>query len=89
VDKGGVAGAGLDEDMLGLIVFQVDMSDPDGRLAMWSEDDERPYAWDGVTCDARTCVSALSLAGLIALHVQWLLAYSSSLLSKHPHHSLA
>jgi hypothetical protein len=75
--------------MLGLIVFKADMSDPDGRLAMWSKDDEWPYVWDGVTCDARTCVSALSLAGLIVLHVQRLLAYSSSSLSKHPHRSLA
>uniref|UniRef100_A0A804LJV5 Protein kinase domain-containing protein n=1 Tax=Zea mays TaxID=4577 RepID=A0A804LJV5_MAIZE len=62
--KGGVAGAGLGDDVLGLIVFKADVSDPDGRLATWSEDDERPCAWDGVTCDARTGrVSALSLAG--------------------------
>ncbi|KAJ1297242.1 hypothetical protein BS78_01G362700 [Paspalum vaginatum] len=62
--KGGGAGAGLDDDVLGLIVFKADVSDPDGRLATWSEDDERPCAWAGVTCDARTGrVSALSLAG--------------------------
>lgn len=62
--RGGVAGAGLGDDVLGLIVFKADVSDPDGRLATWSEDDERPCAWDGVTCDARTGrVSALSLAG--------------------------
>ena len=69
MDKVGVAGVGLDEDVLGLIVFKADMLDLDGRLVMWSEDDERPCAWDGVTCDARTCVSALSLTGLITLHV--------------------
>ena len=82
------AGAGLDDNVLGLIVFKADMSDHDDRLVMWSEDDERPYACDGVTCDARTCVSALSLVGLIALHVQRLLAYSSSSSSEHPRRSL-
>ncbi|KAL6902036.1 hypothetical protein ACP4OV_004912 [Aristida adscensionis] len=60
--KGG--GAGLDDDVLGLIVFKADVADPDGRLATWSEDDERACAWTGVTCDARTSrVSGLSLAG--------------------------
>ncbi|GJN31394.1 hypothetical protein PR202_gb19789 [Eleusine coracana subsp. coracana] len=60
--KGG--GAGLDDDVLGLIVFKADVTDPDGRLATWSEDDARACDWAGVTCDARTGrVSALSLAG--------------------------
>jgi len=45
--KGGVAGAGLDDDVLGLIVFKADVSDLDGRLETWSEDDERPCVWDG------------------------------------------
>ena len=49
MDKGGVARAGLDDDVLGLIVFKADMLEPDGRLAMWSEDDERPCARDGVS----------------------------------------
>ncbi|XP_025792240.1 probable LRR receptor-like serine/threonine-protein kinase IRK isoform X2 [Panicum hallii] len=62
--KGGAAGGGLNDDVLGLIVFKADVSDPEGRLATWSEDDERPCAWDGVTCEPRTGrVSALSLAG--------------------------
>jgi hypothetical protein len=26
----------------------------DERLAMWSEDNERPYTWDGITYDARS-----------------------------------
>ena len=39
--KGGAAGAGLGDDVLGLIVFKADVSDPDGRLVMWSKDDER------------------------------------------------
>ena len=47
--KGGAAGAGLGDDVLGLIVFKADMLEPDGRLAMWSEDDERPCARDGVS----------------------------------------
>ena len=41
--KGGVAGAGLDDDVLGLIVFKADVSDPDGRLVMRSKDDERAH----------------------------------------------
>ena len=45
--KGGAAGAGLDDDVLGLIVFKADVSDPDSRLETWSEDDKRPCAWDG------------------------------------------
>ena len=45
--KGGAAGAGLDDDVLGLIVFKADVSDPDCHLETWSEDDERPCAWDG------------------------------------------
>ena len=36
--KGGAAGAGLNDDVLGLIVFKADVSDPEGRLATWSEE---------------------------------------------------
>ncbi|KAF8728601.1 hypothetical protein HU200_017866 [Digitaria exilis] len=61
---GAKGGGGLNDDVLGLIVFKADVSDPEGRLATWSEDDERPCAWDGVTCEPRTGrVSALTLAG--------------------------
>lgn len=62
---GGAASvAALNDDVLGLIVFKADVVDPEGRLATWSEDDERACAWAGVTCDARTGrVSGLNLAG--------------------------
>lgn len=46
--KGGAAGAGLDDDVLGLIVFKADVSDPDGRIATWREDVKQPCPWDGV-----------------------------------------
>ncbi|KQK21801.1 probable LRR receptor-like serine/threonine-protein kinase IRK [Brachypodium distachyon] len=66
--KGAGRGAGsvaaLNDDVLGLIVFKADVVDPEGRLATWSEDDERACAWAGVTCDPRTSrVSGLSLDG--------------------------
>ncbi|KAE8794150.1 putative LRR receptor-like serine/threonine-protein kinase [Hordeum vulgare] len=63
---GGRAGlaAALNDDVLGLIVFKADVVDPEGRLATWSEDDERACAWAGITCDPRTGrVSGLNLAG--------------------------
>ncbi|XP_052149677.1 probable LRR receptor-like serine/threonine-protein kinase IRK [Oryza glaberrima] len=61
---GAASAAALDDDVLGLIVFKADVVDPEGRLATWSEDDERPCAWAGVTCDPLTGrVAGLSLAG--------------------------
>ncbi|KAK1650261.1 hypothetical protein QYE76_068066 [Lolium multiflorum] len=62
---GGTASvAALNDDVLGLIVFKADVVDPEGRLATWSEDDERACSWAGVTCDPHTGrVSDLNLAG--------------------------
>ncbi|KAL5230115.1 hypothetical protein ABZP36_028891 [Zizania latifolia] len=57
------AGAGaVNDDVLALVVFKSGVSDPMGRLAPWSEDADRPCAWPGVSCDARTGrVDALAL----------------------------
>ncbi|KAG8063468.1 hypothetical protein GUJ93_ZPchr0003g17498 [Zizania palustris] len=61
------AGAGsvtaLDDDVLGLIVFKADVVYHEGRLVTCNEDDERPCAWVGITCDPLTSrVPGLSLA---------------------------
>lgn len=44
----------LNDDVLGLIVFKADLHDPDGKLASWNEDDERPCNWRGVKCNPRS-----------------------------------
>jgi hypothetical protein len=52
----------LTDDVLALVVFKTGVSDPQGRLAAWTEDDDRPCSWPGVGCDARTGrVTSLSL----------------------------
>ncbi|CAO2166844.1 unnamed protein product [Urochloa humidicola] len=52
----------LTDDVLALVVFKTGVSDPSGRLAAWTEDDDRPCSWPGVGCDARTGrVTSLSL----------------------------
>ncbi|KAK3165810.1 hypothetical protein QOZ80_1AG0038090 [Eleusine coracana subsp. coracana] len=52
----------LTDDVLALVVFKTGVSDPSGRLAAWTEDDDRPCAWPGVGCDPRTGrVTSLSL----------------------------
>jgi len=52
----------LTDDVLALVVFKTDVSDPSGRLATWTEDDDRPCSWPAVGCDARTGrVTSLSL----------------------------
>ncbi|KQK10357.1 probable LRR receptor-like serine/threonine-protein kinase IRK [Brachypodium distachyon] len=55
--------AALTDDVLALVVFKTGVADPLGRLAAWTEDDDRPCSWPGVGCDARTGrVTSLSLA---------------------------
>ncbi|KAM0830352.1 hypothetical protein ACQ4PT_066269 [Festuca glaucescens] len=52
----------LTDDVLALVVFKTGVADPLGRLAAWTEDDDRPCSWPGVSCDARTGrVTSLSL----------------------------
>nr|CAB3474644.1 unnamed protein product [Digitaria exilis] len=56
------ATSALTDDVLALVVFKTGVSDPSGRLAAWTEDDDRPCSWPGVGCDARTGrVASLSL----------------------------
>ncbi|KAJ8437260.1 hypothetical protein Cgig2_010085 [Carnegiea gigantea] len=55
---------GLDEDVLGLIVFKADVEDPGGKLSSWNEDDDTPCNWVGVHCNPRSKrVSELNLDG--------------------------
>ncbi|KAH7667479.1 Non-specific serine/threonine protein kinase protein [Dioscorea alata] len=55
---------GLNDDVLGLIVFKADLQDPSSKLLAWNEDDEAPCRWPGVLCDPKTSlVSELSLSG--------------------------
>ncbi|KAF7038358.1 hypothetical protein CFC21_048554 [Triticum aestivum] len=52
----------LTDDVLALVVFKTGVADPLGRLAKWTEDDDRPCSWPGVGCDARAGrVTSLSL----------------------------
>ncbi|CAM0883055.1 unnamed protein product [Alopecurus aequalis] len=52
----------LTDDVLALVVFKTGVADPLGRLAAWTEDDDRPCSWPGVGCDSRTGrVTSLSL----------------------------
>ncbi|GMH05024.1 hypothetical protein Nepgr_006864 [Nepenthes gracilis] len=45
----------LNDDVLGLIVFKVDIQDPLGKLASWNEDDDSPCTnWVGVKCNPRS-----------------------------------
>ncbi|XP_042508729.1 probable LRR receptor-like serine/threonine-protein kinase IRK [Macadamia integrifolia] len=54
----------LSDDVLGLIVFKVDVKDPGLKLITWNEDDNSPCNWVGVKCDPRTNrVSELNLDG--------------------------
>ncbi|KAI6694794.1 hypothetical protein NL676_022504 [Syzygium grande] len=55
----------LNEDVLGLIVFKSDLSDPASYLGSWSEDDTSPCSWRYVQCDPVTGrVTEVSLDGL-------------------------
>ncbi|CAL9754415.1 unnamed protein product [Musa acuminata subsp. burmannicoides] len=55
---------GLNDDVLGLIVFKADILDPLSKLASWNEDEDDPCGWTGVKCNAKTNrVTELSLVG--------------------------
>ncbi|OVA17292.1 Protein kinase domain [Macleaya cordata] len=55
----------LNDDVLGLIVFKVDLRDPNSKLISWNEDDDSPCNWFGVRCNPRNNrVSELVLDGL-------------------------
>ncbi|KAJ6811562.1 putative LRR receptor-like serine/threonine-protein kinase IRK [Iris pallida] len=62
---------GLNDDVLGLIVFKADLLDPHSKLSSWNEDDEDPCSWAGVECDpksnrvAELSLSSFSLSGKI------------------------
>ncbi|CAA7032063.1 unnamed protein product [Microthlaspi erraticum] len=55
----------LNDDVLGLIVFKSDLSDPSSHLDSWNEDDDSPCSWSYVKCNPKTSrVTELSLDGL-------------------------
>ncbi|KAJ0978393.1 hypothetical protein J5N97_013867 [Dioscorea zingiberensis] len=55
---------GLNDDVLGLIVFKADLRDPNSKLSSWNEDDDQPCHWPGVLCDPKSnLVTELSLSG--------------------------
>ncbi|KAI3829509.1 hypothetical protein L1987_03634 [Smallanthus sonchifolius] len=41
----------LNDDVLGLMVFKADISDPLLKLSTWKEEDDSPCNWTAVTCD--------------------------------------
>lgn len=43
----------LNDDVLGLIVLKADLVDPTDALRSWTEDDNSPCNWTGITCDAQ------------------------------------
>ncbi|KAL9237866.1 hypothetical protein vseg_012363 [Gypsophila vaccaria] len=55
--------AGLNDDVLGLIVFKSDLQDPPA-LASWTEDDPSPCNWKFIRCNAAGRVSEIFLTGL-------------------------
>ncbi|KAL6541659.1 hypothetical protein OROGR_011145 [Orobanche gracilis] len=56
--------SGLEDDVLGLIVFKADIQDPSGNLRFWNGDNDSPCNWTGVKCDLRSGrVSELVLDG--------------------------
>lgn len=60
----GDASIGLNDDVLGLIVFKSDLHDPPA-LGSWTEDDASPCSWKFIRCNpASGRVSELSLNGL-------------------------
>ncbi|KAH7387321.1 hypothetical protein KP509_16G016600 [Ceratopteris richardii] len=44
----------LNDDVLALIVLKADLIDPTSALRSWTEDDNSPCNWTGVTCDTQT-----------------------------------
>lgn len=43
----------LNDDVLGLIVLKSDLVDPTNALRSWTEDDNSPCNWTGITCDTQ------------------------------------
>ncbi|CAL5095455.1 unnamed protein product [Urochloa decumbens] len=68
---GAAAAATVSDDVLALVVLKSGLSDPEGRLAPWSEDADRACIWPGLSCDPRTGrVAALELpAASLAGHL--------------------
>ncbi|KAJ1686637.1 hypothetical protein LUZ63_018027 [Rhynchospora breviuscula] len=62
----------LNDDVLGLIVFKADVSDPFSHLSSWNEDSDHPCNWLGVGCDPKSnrvthlTLSNLSLSGKLS-----------------------
>ncbi|XP_077228021.1 uncharacterized protein LOC143861020 [Tasmannia lanceolata] len=55
----------LNDDVLGLICFKSELSDPTSYLSSWNEDDNTPCSWNYIKCNPiNGRVSELSLAGL-------------------------
>ncbi|XP_022746583.1 probable LRR receptor-like serine/threonine-protein kinase IRK [Durio zibethinus] len=54
----------LNDEVLGLIVFKLDIQDPSQKLSSWNEDDDTPCNWIGVKCNPRlNRVTELNLDG--------------------------
>ncbi|KAJ8753770.1 hypothetical protein K2173_000024 [Erythroxylum novogranatense] len=77
----------LSDDVFGLIVFKAGLQDPDSKLISWSEDDDTPCYWVGVTCDplshrvTKVVLDGFSLSGHIGrglLRLQFLQVLSLS-----------
>ncbi|XP_061961654.1 probably inactive leucine-rich repeat receptor-like protein kinase At3g28040 isoform X2 [Populus nigra] len=55
----------INDDVLGLIVFKSDLSDPSSYLSSWNEDDDSPCSWKFIECNPVSGrVSQVSLDGL-------------------------
>ncbi|KAK9664504.1 hypothetical protein RND81_14G047100 [Saponaria officinalis] len=54
---------GLNDDVLGLIVFKSDLRDPPA-LNSWTEDDTSPCSWKFIRCNSAGRVSEIFLSGL-------------------------
>jgi len=55
----------VNDDILGMIVFKVDLQDPKMALNSWNEDDDSPCSWKYVKCDpSNGRVTEIVLEGL-------------------------
>ncbi|KAL3572864.1 hypothetical protein D5086_026768, partial [Populus alba] len=53
----------INDDVLGLIVFKSDLSDPSSYLSSWNEDDDSPCSWKFIECNPKLQhVKTLSLS---------------------------
>ncbi|KAJ8898872.1 hypothetical protein K2173_008181 [Erythroxylum novogranatense] len=77
----------FNDDVLGLIVFKAGLRDPYSNLKSWSEEDDTPCYWVGVTCDpishrvTKLILDGFSLSGHIGrglLRLQYLQVLSLS-----------